>query len=1247
MTISTRQRRPFLRQLWPWIAILVLLLSGGVARAQAAAVLVYPANGAQNIDTRQLFRWNAVATAQAYRLHIGSTAPEPDAELTPDLFDSGVIGSTSVAVPALPANQMLFARLWTQTSGSGVWSYSDSSFQAVARPATFVYPQNGDLAVDPRLSFTWTAIAGAQGYYFKIGTTVGGNDVVNSGALASDVTSFRVTAALPLGQTLYARISTRLNDRWWYTDITFQPASTPATLTYPLNGADHVDTRRPFVWNGATAALGYALAIGTTPGGQDILASGTLGSLVTSYALPQALPVGVTLYARLSTLFGTTWIGRDISFRAEARPATFTYPLNNTQNVDTRLPVTWTPVAEAQGYYLKIGTAVGAQDLVSSGTIAASVTSFTLKQALPANVTLYARLSTLLDGNWWSNDITFKAVGRPAVFTYPLAGTLKFDPRQPFTWTATADSQGYYLRVGTTPGGQDLINTSTLANTVMSYKPRSPLPPGQPLYARISTKLNNAWWHSDITFQAIPLPATFTYPLDGALKVDARRAFGWTPVAGATGYYLKIGTSPGEKDVFSSGALAGDITSYLVVPRLPPGTTLYARISTLIAGTWWYNDISFQAIPRPAVFTSPVDGAMHFDWRQAVKWTTVTEAEAYYLKIGTTAGGQDLVSSGTLAASATSFTLTKPLPAGQTLYARISTKLDDTWWFNDIAFQAAQPPATFICPTKSQKVDLVTTPFTWTTVPQAQAYKLWIGTTRGTSNLYSSGETSATSLFVPALPVGSVLWARVYTKDAFGNWDYSDVSFLAQGVPVVFTSPAHGSVDVTQTPTLTWTPAAVVNSIPPKYLLTIGTAPGQQDVARINNLTTASYSLTTTLPAGTIIYARVLAFLGDGTRRYGDTVFSTAGVDVPTLALIYPANSGTPTDGDGTPAVPDVDVSRPFAWQGLDMADAYQLQIYAGIGVVDASGQPGIDGLALARDSGPLHVPRVFFCDLPPGAYTGRLGMQLPDGWHWRTFLFNVTRSGADAAQLVEAGLWATNFVRNMADTGNYPYNWSVLPRYMAHWPAATCLDYRETLLAILKEMQVTAQFAPDLQPRRLNIAFRSNQFDTHALTEIYDSAGAKWVIMDPTFALKVTRSADGSYATKEDVQQATLQQRWSDITYTPLGSYGYTVAQNYHIDYPLLYLNVSIPEIGTGQPTLTYLQNMPLPVDRFGAYCVRSGQSPATIVVDGQTGSYDCRALEGIGKIFVGTHLGLAAGSASDVEVYSPRRYVFTGGRW
>jgi endoglucanase len=290
-----------------------------------------------------------------------------------------------------------------------------------------------------------------------------------------------------------------------------RPASAAVTtpaFTNPTNGRVGVDTTKPFAWTTVPGAQGYYLTVGTTLGGYDLLNSGVLPASQVSYEVP-LLPTGETLYARIYAELGGSFTNyQDIAFTAAGGgEAVFTNPTTGQVAVDTTKPFTWSTVAAAQGYYLMIGTSLGADDLLNSGGLAATQSSYETP-LLPTGKTLYARIYTELAGAYTRyEDVTFTAApGGEAVLRSPTAGQTLVGATQPFAWTAVAAAQGYYLTIGTTLGGSDLLNSGVLAASQSSYNPLT-LPAGKPLYARIYTELGGSFArYEDVAFQVTDPP---------------------------------------------------------------------------------------------------------------------------------------------------------------------------------------------------------------------------------------------------------------------------------------------------------------------------------------------------------------------------------------------------------------------------------------------------------------------------------------------------------------------------------------------------------------------------------------------------------------------------------------------------------------------------------------------------------------------------------------------------------------------
>jgi hypothetical protein len=616
------------------------------------------------------------------------------------------------------------------------------SIDAQTLTSVLTYPANLATNADMTQPFQWTAVPNVQAYYLYVGTSVGAKDLVNTGEVQQ--TSY-MARSLPVGQTLYARIYTKISGVWRFADSTFTAAPvTKAAIIYPAGGTVDADMSLPIEWTPVPNVQAYYLYVGTSVGAKDLVNTGEIQQ--TSY-LATSLPAGPLLYARMHTKVDGVWRHVDSTFTAgPLLRARITSPVDGASAADLSQPIQWTTIAGSQAYYLYVGTTVGAKDLVNTGEV--HTTSY-LASGLPAGKLLYARMYTKVGGTWRYIDSTFSVAPIvKATITFPADGSVA-DVANPIEWTPVPAAQAYYLYVGSAPGGNDLVNTGEIhATTFLAGN----LPIGRTVYARLWTKID-AWRYTDSSFTTAAL-ATLIYPADHAADIDQSQPFRWNAIDNAEAYYLYVGSTPGANDLVNSYEITS--TSYLTsrggLP-LPAGPTLYARLWTKLAGEWQYHDSTFTASPMTPKFIYPTDGATGVDPTQPFRWVPPANATAFELRIGTTPGGTDVFKSGTL--STTSATPTG-LPATGTLYARALAKVNTTWTFTDVAFTLSPSvtPATIISPV-SGAVNVDTgQAFQWTAVSLARGYRLTIGRAPGGNDLHDSGEIQVTRRFVPNLPIG-------------------------------------------------------------------------------------------------------------------------------------------------------------------------------------------------------------------------------------------------------------------------------------------------------------------------------------------------------------------------------------------------------------------------------------------------------------------------------------------------------------
>ena len=746
-----------IRYVFVLLAVAALALPPTVEGQVLTATLTAPSDGATNVSPVQTMQWTSVPGAQAYVVWVGTTVGAKDAVNSPEILQTSYQPAN-----LLPSGQTLYARMWTKVGD--VWRSVDSTFTTGSVTATLTSPANGATNVSPLQPIQWTSVTNAQAYVLWVGTTAGAMNVVNTPEILQ--TSYQPVSVPPASQTLYARMWTKVGGVWRYTDSTFTAASLTASLTAPSNGQTNVNPLAAIQWTSVADAQAYVLWVGTTLGAHDSV--NTPEVLPTSFQ-PASLPANQTLYARIWVRVGGVWRFTDSTFTAASLAPTLTAPVNGATNVAARPVFQWSSVLNADAYVIWVGTTAGTNNVINTNE--QTQTSYQPSTNLPINQVLYARVWARV-GSWRSSDITFTTQTAPATMTTPADGQANFSPLQAMQWTSAPSAEAYVVWVGTTAGTNNVVNTAEMQQT--SYQSAN-LPPNQTLYARLWTRINGTWLHTDSTFSASSLAATIIYPADAAQNINDETAATWTSVAGAQSYILWGGTTPGGNDLLS-GSMETQRTSYSIA-GLPTRRTLYTRLWTNAGGTWRHgNDTTFSVAPVAPEFVYPLNGATGVSLAQPFQWTVSRRAQAYKLTIGLTPGGNDLADSGDLAT--TSYTVTGVSHPG-TLFARVWSKIDDVWArHTDIAFtlDAAVAAATMDAPSDGQIGFSTSRPFEWTPEILASGYRLSIGTTPGGADLHDSGEIHVTSRFVPNLPLGTPLYGRLQTK-IDGLWYPSDFAF--------------------------------------------------------------------------------------------------------------------------------------------------------------------------------------------------------------------------------------------------------------------------------------------------------------------------------------------------------------------------------------------------------------------------------------------------------------------------------------
>jgi hypothetical protein len=347
----------------------------------------------------------------------------------------------------------------------------------------------------------------------------------------------------------------------------------------------------------------------------------------------------------------------------------------------------------------------------------------------------------------------------------------------------------------------------------------------------------------------------------GTVLSASNVTFEWTPAAGATDYQLNLSAiAAGDTDVFT---YKGTATSAIAAALPANGVKVYATLYSKINGVWQSNNYLYteSGIPTPAALTSPTPGVATILSAASVvfQWTAGVDVAEYQLNLSAIAAGDTDVY--TYKGTATTTTATS-LPAnGVEVFARLYSKINGTWLYNDYVYtESGTPtPAALTSPTPGLSTILGTNDvtFQWTIGADVAEYQLNLSAiAAGDTDLFTYKGT-ATSATATALPANGVkVYARLYSK-INGVWKYIDYQYTEGGIPTPATltspTPGLGTILGTTSVTFHWTAGIAVTD----YQLNLSAvAAGDSDLYLYKG--TALTTTAPTLPAkGLKVYARL------------------------------------------------------------------------------------------------------------------------------------------------------------------------------------------------------------------------------------------------------------------------------------------------------------------------------------------------------------------------------------------------------
>jgi len=445
----------------------------------------------------------------------GGSGYQPDTPMTLTGVGSGAIAVANTSVSTAPTTYQPsygaapgYDLATGLGSANGAYLVGSCTWAGISTPAVYSPAANSTLS-STTATFKWCVQPTATAYWVDIGSSPQGNTYYQSGSLSPGTFAVTVNSLPNNGSTIYVTWYYLINGSWQFTEYTYTAeggGNEIATMSSPTPGSTLSGSSQLFTWNAGTQATAYWIDAGSSPGSSNYFQSGNLGT-ATSETVTGLPTNGSTVYITLYSLVNNQWLYNAYTYTAfnvSGAQGVLTTPTPGSQLTGTSVTFQWTAGAGASAYWLDIGSTQGGNDVYQSGNLG-NVTQVTVN-GLPSNgETLYVTLWSLVNNQWLGNQYTYTAYNPSnglAVMQSPPPGTEIDGTQATFTWSAGTNAQGYWVDIGSAPGGNDIdqsgeLSTGTLSETVYNL-PNN----GSEIYVTLYTLLNNQWYSNSYMYQS-------------------------------------------------------------------------------------------------------------------------------------------------------------------------------------------------------------------------------------------------------------------------------------------------------------------------------------------------------------------------------------------------------------------------------------------------------------------------------------------------------------------------------------------------------------------------------------------------------------------------------------------------------------------------------------------------------------------------------------------------------------------------
>ena len=483
---------------------------------------------------------------------------------------------------------------------------------------------------------------------------------------------------------------------WVFTgDIEDCPLPECTMLISPENGAVDVPVNTNLNWDSALYAAEYDLTITLQPSG-DIISETTTE---TSYEFAEDRLIGVssvTVLIQPSNNIGMASGCVAESFTLSTDVATvpncteLASPLNGATDVVIDADISWSAIADADGYLLSVGTTSGGTELVNNEDLG-NVTNYEFLTNFDEDIDVFVTIVPYNEQG--SATGCLEQVFRTELIPVPPICTTITNPLNDATdvlldtslsWNTVSDATGYLVTVGITSGGIEVANSIDVGSATSYVFPNELIENREHFVTIIPYNaagdatgcIQESFITGNSTLNDPPACATLSSSLSGGLDVSVSTDLTWESVFNTDGYRLSVGTTSGGVDILNNEDV-GNVTTYNFVNNLEEAVEVFV---TIIAYNSFGDSVgcieeSFTTellMPDCTTLSSPLNGTTGVSLSSDISWNEVNTASGYKLSVGTTSGGVDILANEDVG-NVLTYNLPTDLPENTLIYVNIMT----------------------------------------------------------------------------------------------------------------------------------------------------------------------------------------------------------------------------------------------------------------------------------------------------------------------------------------------------------------------------------------------------------------------------------------------------------------------------------------------------------------------------------------------------------------------------------------------